>query len=110
MTAPPATGHGCSVHERAPAYAAAAAAVATLIASVATHPIKRYRSRLQAGVAADGAGRRDTAATGGRIAACLHCAWFEGLGITLVHTVSTNALMYVFKEQLAVHAMRVMQT
>ena len=94
----------CLVHERAPGFALAAGALATLVASVATHPIKRYRSRLQM---SDDA----TAASGGELswrAACARCAWFDGLGITLVHTVLSNALMYVFKEQLTVYAMRVM--
>ena len=96
----------CRVHERAPAYGGGAAALATLLASVATHPIKRYRSRLQAsnaetstsGVVSRGRGSNDCG------------EWFNGLSVTLVHTVSSNTLMYVFKEQFTLFAMRVMQT
>ena len=76
------------------------------MASIVTHPIKRYRSRLQVDLGADEAGGDERGAR----AACVRCAWFDGLGITLVHTVLSNALMYVFKEQLTVYAMHAMQT
>ena len=73
-----------------------AAALAALVAAVATHPIQWYRSRLQAA-------RADRAAR--RRGAC-----FDGFSIKLAHTVLSNTLMYLSKEQLTVAVLGVLQT
>ena len=66
------------------------AAFATLIAATATHPLQWYRSRLQAG---HGTHSRNAS------------VW-DGLSIKLVHTVISNTLMYLSKEQLTQFVLR----
>lgn len=65
-----------------------AVALATLIAATATHPLQWYRSRLQAG--------HGTHASRNKARASV----WDGLSIKLVHTVLSNTLMYLSKEQL----------
>ena len=90
-------------HERQPLLASAAAAVATFVATVATHPLQWYRARLQAGGAgaAAPAPSSHTPPTG---------SCFDGLGIKLLHTVLSNVMMYMTKEQLTIYVMRMMQS
>ncbi|KAH8063642.1 allantoicase-like protein [Aureococcus anophagefferens] len=77
--------HGASA---GPSLIAAAAAAATLAAAVVTHPLQWYRSRLQATDVSHGhrPAKRGTV--------------FDGLSIKLLHTVLSNTLMYISKEQL----------
>jgi len=65
-----------------------AAALTTLIAATATHPLQWYRSRLQAG--------HGTHASRNKARASV----WDGTSIKLVHTVLSNTLMYLSKEQL----------
>ena len=60
------------------------------LAATATHPLQWYRSRLQAG---HGTHSRNAS------------VW-DGLSIKLVHTVISNTLMYLSKEQLTQFVLR----
>ena len=71
-----------------PALVSLAAAFATLIAATATHPLQWYRSRLQAGHVIATSRNEEKASI------------WDGLSIKLVHTVVSNTLMYLSKEQL----------
>ncbi|EGB12950.1 5'-nucleotidase [Aureococcus anophagefferens] len=81
-------GLGATEASAGPSLIAAAAAAATLAAAVVTHPLQWYRSRLQATDVSHGhrPAKRGTV--------------FDGLSIKLLHTVLSNTLMYISKEQL----------
>ena len=77
---------GVSEATAGPVLLTLAAASATFFAAVVTHPLQWYRSRLQA------ATHKRSRHPPGSI--------FDGLSIKLVHTVLSNTLMYLSKEQL----------